>query len=431
MMRADLQPAWQLPMRWPRAARPGFADRHALARERLLKVGIVLCLLGFTIFQRFGLRLSDTYAIPPSLMAMYALIAAMILTGAAALNTRAALAYLAVATVAALSFIVNATFGRAQYVSLGSLLLLLVLYLPFAVSLAGGAARPQLWRWAVEAYIAFAVVLAVAGSVQFFAQFVFRPAWLFDYTPLIPAPIRGEGIWNTVNPVGEWIKTNGFFLREASGMSFAMALGVLCELGLRKRKWVIALLAMALVLTYSGSGILALAVALLFPLGARSVLQVAAAAVVAAAVFFLLGDALNLSYTLGRVDEVHSENSSAYCRFVLPGIVAFQEIDSSPWTSLLGHGPGTMQKMHNTCETTYAKAIFEYGLLGAVAFCALIGWAVNQSAAPIRIRVALFLYWVLLGGFLLGPDALLLIYVISAMWPQGTAPRGLHPEPTR
>ena len=90
-----------------------------------------------------------------------------------------------------------------------------------------------------------------------------------------------------------------------------------------------------------------------------------------------------------------------------------------------------MQKMHNTCETTFGKAIFEYGLLGAAAFCALIAWTVNRSAAPIRIRVALALYWVLLGGFLLGPDALLLIYVISAMWPQGIASSALQRQPGR
>jgi hypothetical protein len=431
MSASGVRPAWQLPVQWPRPAEQGFADRDVAARERLVKAGIVLCLLGFTVFQRFGLRLSDTYAIQPSLLAMYALVAAMVFAGVAELNVRAALAYLAVVTVAASSFIVNATFGRAQYVSLGSLLLLIVFYAPFSVSLARGAARPHLWRWMLEAYIGFAVFLALAGTLQFFAQFVFRPPWLFDYTPLIPAPIRGEGIWNTVNPAGEWIKTNGFFLREASGMSFTMALGLLSELSLRRRKWVIAVLAMALVLTYSGSGILALAVALLFPLGGRSVLQLVAAAAAAAVLFFLLGDSLNLSYTVERIGEINSEKSSAYCRFVLPGIVAFQEIDSAPWTSLLGHGPGTMQKMHNTCETTFGKAIFEYGLLGAAAFCALIAWTVNRSAAPIRIRVALALYWVLLGGFLLGPDALLLIYVISAMWPQGIASSALPRQPGR
>src|SRR5262245_1979662 len=123
MSASDLRPAWQLPMQWPRPA----PERGVLMRERLLKAGIVLCFLGYTVFQRFGLRLSDTYSIPPSLMAMYALVAAMMLAGAAELNARAALAYLAMAGVAVLSFIVNATFGREQYVSLGSLLMLIVL----------------------------------------------------------------------------------------------------------------------------------------------------------------------------------------------------------------------------------------------------------------------------------------------------------------
>jgi hypothetical protein len=310
------------------------------------------------------------------------------------------------------------------------LLLLFVFYAPFAVSLAPGAVAPGLWRWTVGLYIAFSLFMALAGIAQFFAQFLFAPEWLFDYTALIPAPLRASGGWNTVTLAGEWIKSNGFFLREPSIFSIALALALLGELSLARRAWVIATLGLALLLTYSGSGLLCLAVAMLFPLGRRSVLRVLACAAVAAAVFFVLGEALNLSYTVDRADELSSDRTSAYCRFAYPGAMVLQQLDSNVWATLLGHGPGTMVRMGGTCadlhQPTYAKVLFEYGLAGALAFGVLILGALNRSAAPVRIRAALGVTWLLLGGYLLSSELLLLIYLFSAMWPEGTAAQAGH-----
>jgi hypothetical protein len=417
--------AWQLPVQWPRDPRE-VADGARAATVRMLKGGVLVALLALSIFDRFGLRLTDGYSVHPTLIAMYLVATLIVVSRAAQINTRGALAYLAVASVATLSFVVNAELGPTQYVSLGSFFLVIVLYAPLSLGLARDVVPSALWRWTVQTYIGFALFLAMAGIAQFGAQFVFRPEWLFDYRPLIPEPIRMAGIWNTVNHAGDWIKSNGFFLREASEFSFVMALAFLCELSLARRKWVMTILAAALVVTYSGSGLLALAVALLFPLGRRSLVQALSAAVVAVFLFMLLGDLLNLSYTVGRVDEFNSDKSSADSRFVHPAVVAFQEIDSHSWTVLLGHGPGTLEKMHNAFETTFAKAVFEYGLLGVLALGALVLGALNRSAAPMRIRVALAVHWVLLGGHLTNPEALLLIYLFSAMWPAGTAARAIE-----
>lgn len=432
MIPSHTRPAWQLPLQWPHTGQRRFEDRHAVITERLLKAAIVFAVLALTVLDRFGLRLTADYSIPPALMAMYGLVGVMILAGAAELNPRGALAYLAVVTIAGLSFMVNAAVAPPTHVSITSFLLLFVLYAPLALSLRRGAVAPELWRWAISAYIALAVFLAVAGIAQFFVQFVFRPAWLFDYTPLIPEFLRNSRGWNTVYSTGAWIKSNGFFLREPSIFSIAMAFALLCELSLARRKWVMAVLAMGLVLTYSGSGLLALAVAMLFPLGRGTVLRLLALAVLGAAMFFLFGEALNLSYTLNRVDELASERSSAYCRFIYPGAVALQQIDSSAWTSLLGHGPGTMERLGATCvdgtQTTYAKALFEYGLAGTLAFGVLMVGALNRSAAPLRIRVAVGVTWLLLGGNLLAAEVLLFTYLLSAMWPAGTAALAVKAE---
>ena len=316
--------------------------------------------------------------------------------------------------------------SKRQYASIGSLMLVVVLYAPLALSLRPEVGTAELWHWLMKVYIGFAVACGAIGIIQFYAQFAFTAPWLFDYRPFIPEAIRGSGLYNLTNHLGSQagahIKSNGFFIREASGFSFLMAFALISEWSFAKRKWVIGVLAFALVVSYSGSGLLAIGVAMLFPLGRRTLLRIVAAGLIGAIVFVLFGDAMNLGYTLGRVDEFQvrdASTSSAYCRFISPAKIAMEQIDSAPWTAYLGHGPGTMQKMHDTCETTYGKLVFEYGLLGTIAFVALVIAAVNRSAAPIRVRVTLMVLWMLLGGQLVQPDALLPIILFAAAWDKG------------
>jgi hypothetical protein len=427
------RPAWQLPVRWPDGATA--SDARLVVRERLLKAAILFAMLTLTVLDRFGLGGKAPVGMP----AMYVLAGAMLLGGVAELNFRAALAYLAIVSVATLSLLVNATFAPLPLVSPASLLLLIVLYAPFCVSLRQGAVTPELWRWTVNLYIAFAVFVGVAGIVQFFVQFVFHPAWLFDYRPLIPEYLRAPGGWVTEYAIGAdgiptnepslgaWSKSNGFFMREPSFFSVVMAFGLVCELSMARRIWVMSVLVLGLALSYSGTGLLCLAVALLFlPLGREIMVRVLAFAVLAAGLFVLnfvlFGDALNLSFTLNRVNEFGARGSSAHIRWVGPAEELVRQLDSDPWTSVLGNGPGSMTRMiaGSIGYPTFAKAPFEYGLVGTLAFGVLILGALNRSAAPAQIRVVAGVAWLVIGG-LLDTMFLLFIYIVLAMWPEDTA----------
>jgi hypothetical protein len=425
---APARSAWRVPPSWHReTAAPSAvvpSEEHRSRVQLALKVAFVVALASLTGLDRFGLRLSASYAIHPTLIATYGLVAVMLLTGSARIDRGAALLYVIVVTVAAVSFVVNLSLPLRQYASIGSLMLVVVLYAPLALSLRPEVGTAELWQWLIRAYIGFAVACGAIGIIQFYAQFVFTAPWLFDYRPMIPEAIRGSGVYNTTNYAGsdQIVKTNGFFLREASGLSILLALALVSEWTFARRKWVISVLVFALVVSYSGSGLLAIGVAMLFPLGRRTLLRIVAVALAGAIVFVLFGDALNLGYTLSRVGEFQVNDpakSSAYCRFIAPGEVAMDQIDSAPWTAYLGHGPGTMQKMNDVCETTYAKLIFEYGLLGTVAFASLMVVSLNRSMAPVRMRVAQGVTWLLLGGNLVAPDPLLVTFLLSAMWPKG------------
>lgn len=414
---AAVSPAWQLP---------------GIAAGELLKPGIVLAVLALTLLDRFGVKVTAEWALPASMAAVYALTALMLLTRTAQLDGPGALGFVAVVGVAGLSFLVNHWFEPRPHQSVTAWMLVVLSYAPFALALAPGAVDARLWRWTTRLFASCAVLVAAAGIVQFFAQFVFSPAWLFDYTPLIPEAVRASGQWNTVNPVsnwvqadGYWIKSNGFFLREASMFSLLLALGIVCELALGARRWALAVLAAGLVLSYSGSGLLCLAVAMAFPFGARTLLRILGLAACAGLAVLLLGDALNLSYTVNRLAEFGSERSSAYCRFIHPAVAVASALDTNPWSALLGHGPGSMTRAGATCvdlhQPTYGKLLFEYGLLGALAFGALVLHALRRSSAPLRVRVALGVSWLLLGGNLVSSEVLAMIFLLCAMWPPGGA----------
>ncbi|HWI38428.1 MAG TPA: hypothetical protein VNU64_18410 [Burkholderiales bacterium] len=409
---AVLRPAWQLP---------------ALARaDAVLKAGLVLAVASLTFLDRFGLRVTADWALPASMAAVYALVALMLLVGAAQVDRLRAAAFVAVVGVAGASFLVNTWFEPRPQQSVSAWMLVVLSYAPFALRL--GHADPRLWRWTARLFANAAALVAAAGIAQFFAQFFTDAGWLFDYTPLIPEALRTSGQWNTVNPVaswvqadGYWIKSNGFFLREASMFSVALAFGIVCELALGARRWAIALMGAGLVLSYSGSGLLCLAVALAFPLERRTVLRILALAAVAGVLALVLGDALNLSYTVNRIAEFGDERSSAYCRFIHPAVAFAQGLHTDAWSLALGHGPGSMSRAGATCvdlhQPTYGKLLFEYGLAGAMAFGALVLHALNRAVAPLRLRVALGVSWLFLGGNLVASEILAALFLFCAVWP--------------
>jgi hypothetical protein len=449
------RPLWRIPSSWERdAAKRARATGRDTAFEQttiisdaveaipggdahvpgFLVAGAMFVLLSITVLERFGLRLSDLYSVNPAVFAAYGMLGAMLISHTLRISAFGALAYVAVAAVAGVSFAVNTALSGRQLQSMGSMGLLLVMYLPFAFVLRQTTGTVRMWRWAVNCYVWFAVMLALAGVLQFYAQFAIKAPWLFDYTPMLPQAIRASGTYNTTNAAGSLglIKSNGFFLREASGFSFHMAFALLCEWSTRRRKWLLAPLALGLIVSYSGSGLLALAVAMLFPLSERTLLRVVAAGAVVAVIVLALGDTLNLSYTINRVNEFDSHHSSAYCRFIAPAKLVAEEIDSDPWSAFIGHGPGTTQKLYATCETTYGKVLIEYGLLGALAIGALVFGSIHRRWVPVRMRVALMVQWTLLGGNLLTPESLLLILYICGWWPsQQPEDGGRREEPAK
>jgi hypothetical protein len=321
-------------------------------------------------------------------------------------------------SIAIASMLVNETSA-----SLTSLLLVAAMYLPFVFVLREGSVAAADAAWIFEKFLDLAAVCAVVGVVQFGAQLVIHADWLFDFTRYIPEPLRAAGLFNTVIPMGSLNKSNGFFFREPSGFSYLMALGLIAECVSRRRPARVACLGLALLLTYSGTGILALLIASLHPFGVKTVLRLSLIACAFGLMFWLFGDALNLSFTLGRVGEFNAESSSGYIRYVAPLRLVSETLDTTAFSFWFGHGPGTILRTARSYEfhdPTWAKLLFEYGVLGFGAFLALFLTTLRRPGLPLPLRAALFWGWLIMGGHLLSPEQNFLTLVLVGLTPCGS-----------
>jgi len=381
----------------------------------LVRGGMILLLLSVTVLERFGLS-AGALSASAALFGGYLFLVLAGGVGALTLSLERLLLYGVCLSVALISLLFN---ERAS--SPSSLVLLAAMYFPFLFVLRPGSLdEHDDAAWVMGKFLDLMVVCAVFGIVQFAAQTVVHATWLFDFTPYIPEKLRAAGTFNTVIPTGSFNKSNGFFFREPSGFSYLMALALIAEGFTQRRKPRMALLGLALLLTYSGTGILALLLGTMHPFGPKTLLRLAVMACVGGLVFWLLGDALNLSFTLDRVGEFNSTYSSGYMRYVAPGRLVSESIDAAWWTPWLGHGPGTIFRTIRDYEfhdPTWAKLLFEYGAAGFAAFVSLFLVTLRRPSLSLQVRATLFWGWLIMGGHLLSPEQNFLTLALIGLTP--------------
>lgn len=390
------------------------------SQRRVLRAATLLLLLSVTVLERFGLT-AGAVSISAAMLAIYPCLALAGLAGQLVLSLERTLLYGVCMAVALSSLLANEASA-----SFSSFALLGAMYLPFVFVLRKGALADEDASWIYARFLDICAVCAAAGVAQFALQFVIHARWLFDYSSYIPAPLRMNGIFNTVIPMGSLNKSNGFFFREPSGFCYLMALGLIAETVSTKRPWRLALMGAALLLTYSGTGILALLLASLYPFGVKTVLRLAGIVLVGALVFWLLGDALNLSFTVGRVNEFSSDStqSSGYIRYIAPGRLVAETFVDTPFSAFIGHGPGTIFRTLRSYEfhdPTWAKLLFEYGALGFLGFLSLFLLTLRRRSLPVQLRAALFWGWLVMGGHLLAPEQNFLTLVLVGLTPFGSS----------
>lgn len=385
---------------------------------RLVRWSVGALILSLALTERIGIPIDASFSLGLAMPLAYLVLVALAFTRRLLLDLPALLVFTGISAVGCASYFFNVNVG-GNTSSISSLSLLLVLYLPFVFQGRNDAGGVQPWDWTARFLANALLFLALAGVLQFALQFVFMTEWLFDISKLLPEALRIQGKYNSQIPVGSFFKANGFFMREPSNFSIMMAVGLLLELFVFRRWLRFGLFLVALLLSYSGSGLLVLGAGLLLSMRWRMLLYIGASLSAVIVANVLAGDPLNFAFTLSRVGEFNAEGSSAYMRYVAPWLLVDANLDVTSWATWVGNGPGMILQIARTFEShdpTWAKLLYEYGLGGLLLFLLLMTLKMLGSAAPVPLRAMLVVGWLVAGGYLLTPESAYLLYVVLALW---------------
>ena len=396
--------------RWRRAAR----------RPASLVSGVLAAMLVSTLFlTRFALTVGKSEL---SLALATVLLGTTLLavTGAVRISpTRLGLFSVAVATL-----LLSLMLGGSVSPSYPSFLNLVLLYACWMFVVPDD----RQFATAIRTLRAMLLIIAFCGIVQFFAQIVIKGPTLFAWT-IFPPKLISHG-FNYVIPVpglGGMNKSNGFFLVEPSTLSQMMTIALVIELEFFRPSWRMLVLATALALAFSGTGLvlfMAIVPLMLLTRGRGGILLVALPALIGLG-FALAGPKIGLM--LDRLQEFGSDQSSGFARFLSPFYLFRDYLYPHLSTTLFGMGPGAIEGFGTKTaylihDPTWGKLIFEYGFLGALALGIYVCHCFFAGARSTWLAATLFVDYLLLGGNLVDArlQALILVLVVLQNRPRDT-----------
>jgi hypothetical protein len=376
-------------------------------RNSFFDLSLVALIWIVLLFQRMAINISN-FQFSIGLIILYVFLALWIMRGEIVVNKKRLLYFLIVLSGISLSVLISSTYS--DLFSIGSLLLLLGLYFPTIFTFKAGK---QLI--ALKGFQATVLIFAVIGVTQFLLQFVGVP--FRDWLSFIPT----ENIiynYNYTIPIsfGSSIyKANGVFPAEPSFFSQLVALSILIEIYVFQKYQRLLILLPALLLSFSGTGLILLAVGLLpllFTLKWDKLLIIGTVMLITLSVFFYTGFA---SHTFNRIRELQDPNASGYIRFVSPYISYVQFFNDQGNTPAFwfGMGPGVSDDvMWNTITylNPLMKLLIEYGLPGLLFFLYLI--YIFFSGQSLWLALALFTVYAVLSGGLLTPQFTVLHFLV-------------------
>jgi hypothetical protein len=375
----------------------------------MLKSLIFLTAFSQIFLNRFGIGITSEFSLAPSYLFLYASLAMALHKGFIRLDPTCCLFFAGIIFSSFTSYLLSAV-----EVTFTSLILYWFVYLPFAFK-ATTPTCPDVGLYRL--YSPLLLVLGLAGLGQFLGQFFFSADWLFDYRPLLPESIQNKNIMNTVISYGGIVKSNGFFLLEPSFFSQWMAYSVLLFCIFSSSYLCGLLFFLGLLVSMSGTGLILLGGS--FLVLARKMNRARASLMVAAVVAFaLLSFLTGGSSYLSRISEFSGgagvRTTSAAARFVNPAVIVSESLTKSPELLFFGNGPGAINRVGRDYEShdpTWAKLLYEYGLIGSLLLFAFIFFSTRSEHASSVFTLPFLLQWLLLGGHLLALDVVVL-YVL-------------------
>jgi hypothetical protein len=368
-----------------------------VARARWPSRAIVFAPLLFaTVFAKF----SPVGAIYPSIGLLFPAVFLALALGLATGRLRIVPSRLALYLLM-LSVLVLVQVWRGDVFSFGSVAMMALLGLAYVPAVHDQAVTQE---DAIAFFCNLSFAIALAGILQFGLQFVGGTAAAFPIEHFVPDAFRTHG-YNSmaVLSYGSQIhKATGFVMLEPSVFCQLCALGLTAELVSKSRGWRLFGYAGAIVVSYSGTGLLILAVTLPMLVIIHRRWDLLVRGLVLLAVLALVAEPLNLGLTLKRAGEFGSSGSSAFARFVGWTELFADKLWTSPTRALFGYGSGSYfdgAVGYNAGEMAHAKIMFEFGVLGSLLYFAFIFHCLLSTRAPIVLRAALLVSYFMNGAY--------------------------------
>ncbi|WP_132251191.1 hypothetical protein [Methylobacterium segetis] len=375
--------------------------------------GYRLCLaiiLAITLLQKIALpgtanALSVTTALVPSLVLL------CWLCGRLRLDSQAFVLFAIFVLAAAASFVLNA---GAEKVSPASLALVCAVQsiLIFRPVTQGGC------RSGLSLFRDVMALFSVVGIAQFVLQRIVGTKLAFCVDFYFPAGMLLDK-YNNIVPIyygSEILRSNGVFFAEPAFFSQFVGLATICELLTLRRPVRLGIYAAALLCSYSGTGLITLALFGCVWTVARGQFVYVLGALGAIGVVLLFGTALEIDALTSRMGEFTTPNSSGHARFVSAFTLLDRVTFSDLAATLIGKGPGTITTYYERMpflmfDPTWAKLLFEYGLVGFISYFGFLYVTLKQANRSFLLP--LLVTYLFLGGYLTDVAVISLILVLG------------------
>jgi hypothetical protein len=399
---------------------PGASPVDAAPLDRTTVIGLTLILASAIFLQRFAIPMGGTAQVPMSFLAGYVVFLTLLLLGRFVISPLLAVLFLAAGGALTFSLLISINTS-----SIFSYVLLMSIYTLYMFKIRH---RSGTFERFGEIYLSLMAFMAALGIAQFFAQFVIGIELAFPIDTFTPETILLSG-FNVIIPLAyesTVMRSNGVFFLEPSVFSQFLGMAIILEMIGSQRILRLSLYGVALLLSYSGTGISLVLVFVPLILIKRGNGALVFWGLIGAAIVVFAGEALQLSLLTGRTGEFSSTESSGFARFISPFWLVNDYLLNSPTDFLFGRGSGFMTVLLNNPlgrsylahDPTWIKLLFEYGAIAWVLLFTYIFTALFQGARVKLLPWAIAFLYLFLGGYLLN-GMMHLLFLSLVAWHNG------------
>jgi hypothetical protein len=308
--------------------------------------------------------------------------------------------------------------------SLLSLLLLLIIHLPYIFTLKRSTREPGVELRYFQTVMA---ILAVLGIVQFGLQFAIGWKLAFFMDTQLPAQLimTGYNNLNTIKAGSGIYKSNGLFMLEPAMFCQFLAISIIIEAVYFKRLIWVALYCLGLITTFSGTGLVILSLLLPAYLLQKRKYKVIFTLLIMVLALIIAAPFIGLDSYVGRINEFSNHHTSGFARFLSVFLMIYDFILPQADTLLLGMGAGSSKEVQLHVDylvhlPSWGKIWFEYGLIGMACYLPLMLNAMLRSKRSGYLKAALMIQF-FFDGYVLIPTVHGIILALLA-WPKEAEP---------